>query len=646
MTRTPRSRGAQDRATEVITEDLVASVCRRLAASQPVRRALPGSGRVAIDRQLPFVVVYRQPLTASDKGTATFATSEASYVVAPGQKKLQPGVTRLVRAVAETMVAEFGAFLVLEIWAGPAIVVDGPVTTAGLRPKFRFVAQRGASRKSVVESFGSALDRVRFERRRSQVTATTSRRCAPPGMSPLLQPTAAAEIGCQVYGLEIAPIYQDPQSGEVFPRVLRLLRRSVTVALRRALYDFARHQTTHRPPHFHALGRRAVVKAVWDVDRNLAEISESFDFLLQVSPVNGAEAWNEFQRRGFDRTPSLQYRPLPEEPVVLKRRLFKAPVERIEDPALAMIFREKLEEIDRQITMLQDRNTGRFLLGSLQLFGGVEDDLLDLATEVLDRIPPRSREASEGGSLDATAFARRAEEEIACFRRHLPGIDAKVEVRSDVTGLMVSRGQLLVSSQSRIPLSRVEALIQHEVGTHVLTYHNGKAQRLRNLYTGLAGYDALQEGLAVLAEYLVGGLSRPRLRLLAGRVVAASHLIDGASFVETFRELDRTYGFSRRTAFVVTMRTYRGGGLTKDAVYLRGLRQILDYLEKGGRLRPLFVGKIGAQHIPIIRELQWRGVLGDPPLIPRYMESPEALERLEKVRAGVSVAELAQRRRK
>ncbi len=150
---------------------------------------------------------------------------------------------------------------------------------------------------------------------------------------------------------------------------------------------------------------------------------------------------------------------------------------------------------------------------------------------------------------------------------------------------MVSRGNLLVSSESRIPASRVEALIQHEVGTHVLTYHNGRAQPLRQLYTGLAGYDALQEGLAVLAEYLVGGLSRPRLRLLAARVVAAAHMIDGATFVETFRELDRTHGFSQRTAFVVTMRTYRGGGLTKDAVYLRGLRQILDYLGNGGRLR-------------------------------------------------------------
>ena len=72
----------------------------------------------------------------------------------------------------------------------------------------------------------------------------------------------------------------------------------------------------------------------------------------------------------------------------------------------------------------------------------------------------------------------------------------------------------------------------------------------------------------------------------------------------------------------------------------------MSYLAKGGRLEPLFVGKIGVQHIPIIRELRWRKVLHDPPLTPRYMESHEALERLSLVRDGLSIAELHKRRRR
>ena len=81
---------------------------------------------------------------------------------------------------------------------------------------------------------------------------------------------------------------------------------------------------------------------------------------------------------------------------------------------------------------------------------------------------------------------------------------------------MVSNGNLLIGRKAKIPASRVDALVQHEVGTHLLTYFNGRAQPFQMLYTGLAGYEEMQEGIAVLSEYLVDGLSVPRLRLLAG----------------------------------------------------------------------------------------------------------------------------------
>ena len=207
---------------------------------------------------------------------------------------------------------------------------------------------------------------------------------------------------------------------------------------------------------------------------------------------------------------------------------------------------------------------------------------------------------------------------------------------------MVSKGSMLVGQDSKIPLSRVDALLQHEVGTHVLTYYNGKAQPLRQLYSGLAGYEALQEGLAVLAEYLVGGLSRPRLRLLAARVLAARLMIDGATFVDCFRKLNRESGLAQHTAYTVTMRVFRAGGLSKDAIYLRGLNQLLEYLNDGGSLKPLFVGKIAADHVPVIEELMWRRVLCEAPLTPRYMDRPETGERLERVRRYESVLDLVE----
>ncbi len=130
----------------------------------------------------------------------------------------------------------------------------------------------------------------------------------------------------------------------------------------------------------------------------------------------------------------------------------------------------------------------------------------------------------------------------------------------------------------------------------------------------MPGYEQLQEGLAVFAEYLVGGLSFARLRTLAARVIAVRRLTNGHSFAEVFNELHKNYKFGARSTFNTVMRVFRGGGLTKDAVYLRGLVEVLKYIGGGGDIETLFVGKMGPEHVSIIRELQWREVLRPSPL--------------------------------
>lgn len=626
--------------------DFVDLICRRLRDSERVRRTLPLWGRVHIDRPLPFLCVYRRPTRRDSAGSERLVTSEASYVICSGSPRMHSRLSELVSSVSEILVGQFGACLVLEIWDAPPTVPEAPVTTAKLVPQFRLLATREASDESFTECLETALGRVKLGRCKAKVAVQSAGKSCPRSMRPLLDATVAAEMGCLLYGLEVSPIYRSAETGEVFPTVLRRFRRGLSLALRRSFYDFSREHTTHRPAHYHALGRSAVVKAVWEVDRLLAEASDQFDFLLQLTPVNTEQAWKAFRRSDYERKPVFHYRPLPAEPVVLKRKLYRAPVERIEDPALAQILREKVVEVDRQITMLQDRNTPKCLHESVQLFGGVEDELLELALEILEMIPPGSREPSSKRTLRAADVAGLARAEIEFLRGQYPEVNSTVEVRPDITGLIVSQGNLLIGSHLRVPEFRINALLQHEIGTHVLTFWNGRAQPFRQLYTGLAGYDDLQEGLAVLAEYLVGGLSRPRLRLLAARVLAVHFLVDGASFVDSYRALWGQYGFARRTAFGIAMRVYRGGGLTKDACYLRGLLKVLQYLAKGGGMECLFIGKIGVEHVPIVQELLWRGVLRAPPLTPRYMGEPRTEEKLKQLRQGMTLIELVERKSK
>lgn len=628
-----------------ITQGLIDAVCRRLAENKRVRRSLPERGRLHIDRQLPFLCVYRQPRDFEDAGTERLVAGEASYLVAPGSPRFRGAVTDLVRGVVQTLSAEFGAFLIIEIWAAPEGGKSNDAAEPSVLPQFVVHAPAAAALTPTVEALERRLRRVKILKQSVEVEVLRDDKGHPPGMRPLLSAADAEALGCSFVGVVVPPVYRKANSTTVFPMLARELRRHLTLALRRAYFDFSRTRTTSAPAHFHSMGRNAVVKAVWEVDQQLAEVSDQFDYLLQLTPVNARSAWRMFQRRGFQRVPEFHYPPLPVDPALLKRALYKTPIERVEDPALQSLFQQKQEELELKLTMLRDRDTPRFLHESLQLFGGVSSKLLDSAKDLLERLP-RGAERAKGPVLDATAFKDLVLAECEYYRQSSPEFKGSAKVTSNVSGLIVSRGKLLINSDLSLPSSRVAALLAHEVGTHLVTYYNGRAQPFRQLYSGLAGYEELQEGFAVLAEHLVGGLTSARMRQLAARVVAVQHRIDGASFVDTFRVLDRDYGFAQRTAYNITMRIYRGGGLTKDVVYLRGLQAILRYVQRGGDLGPLLVGKLAIEHIPIVEELQYRKVLDAVPTVPRYLRDAQALERLERLRGGTqSMADLVHKQK-
>ena len=373
------------------------------------------------------------------------------------------------------------------------------------------------------------------------------------------------------------------------------------------------------------------------IDARLTEIERSLNLLLSVTPVNAAEAWTDFERSDFGTAPTLRLRPLEFEPDLVRRDLYELEVENVTDPALHTLFRAKRDEIARQITALEDRDTSRFVYGSLQLYGSVAPPLATAAEELLEAIPPQ---APSSQTVTAGAFADAARAECDRYRAVYPEFPSHVEVRDDVSDLMVSFGRLLIPESAAFRADRVEPLLHHEVGTHVVTYQNGARQPLTLLTIGLPGYDETQEGLAVLAEYLTGGLDPRRLRVLAGRVVAVGLMLDGAGLPDIFESLRAEHRIPARTAWSIASRVVVGGGSVKDAIYLRGITRILDLLAEGSSLDVLFVGKLALDHIPLIQDLLDRGVLEAPWVRPRWMDVPGAHERLDRLRAGASVIDL------
>lgn len=628
------------KADELITEQFITSVCARLKENKTVRRKLPYGGRLYIDRKLPFLFLYRMPPEYEDCGTEKLVTGEASYLITSGHKLLRKGLSSLVLNITKTLSAEFGAFLLLEIWASREEDSEESEDPSLKKPVFNIVAHKNRSPYSEIQTLERELSKIVLYKKVAGVEVVQQMRITPHGFTQIISSAEAQAYQCYLIGLEIKPIYRNWETGQTYPLVIRRLHRQLSWAFKQALFEFVQTYTIQRPANYQALGRRATVKAVWEIDQKLAEISDTFDFLLQSTPVNADREWLELKRRHFDYTPVFHYRPVPVEPALLKRKLYNIPIERIEDPTLGLIFREKRRELDRQITMLIDRDNRKFLYGSLQLYGGVDNSLFGLANDILESLPPRTRDSTKKGYVKAEELAEMARNEIEFYKKSFPEITAMVCIREDVSGILVSRGNLLIGCKTKVPAMRVEALLHHEVGTHIVTYVNGNVQPFRLLHSGFAGYEELQEGLAVLAEYLVGGLNLSRIRLIAARVIAVKSMIDRASFVETFRLLNRVYGFEQRLAYSITMRVYRGGGLTKDAIYFRGFFKLLEYLKKNGSIKPLFVGKIALNHVPVIQELQSRHILKPLALIPRYMDFLQTEEKLKALSTGFSIPDL------
>jgi hypothetical protein len=142
------------------------------------------------------------------------------------------------------------------------------------------------------------------------------------------------------------------------------------------------------------------------------------------------------------------------------------------------------------------------------------------------------------------------------------------------------------------------------------------------LATGLPGYLATEEGLAVYWEERAGLLQSQLLYKYAARVIAA-HLALTSPFFEVFSQLVPFIG--EELAFKTTLRAKRGfidtsqpGAHIKDSIYLRGYLQVKAHLNQHPDDHAvLFVGKVGLKHIPLLRSLIDAGRCVMPNLLPQ-----------------------------
>ena len=578
-------------------------------------------GRIHIDRALPFIVLHRAGPEEKDSLARRVALTSPAYAVWSAPADDAAAIAALDVVLAKQR-KRFGHML--------AIIVDDlprPAATAEDAqelPAFR--AEIGASTdllsQGAARALGTAMESIEIDLRHCEVT-TRAEPQAPKSVVELV----ADQPGCALVSISLPRIYETHRGKGTYPQLFHDLSVATFDALLKAACVFMTEAGLDTPRHYRALGRSAFIDAAKSVDAKLDRICRSFDFLLSVSPINTTQAFDTFRADKWGKAPDFRYRPLTIDPAAAKRALYRIDLNAVEDPVLEALFSEKRQEIDQQLTMLEARNTPRFPFASLMLYEPVDTSLRETAEQILTAdlpCPPTSGETADCHAVESAARTM-----VARYGASDPAFEVNVELRDDIAaGMMVSGRNLYISTATSMPAHRVVPLLHHEVGVHLLTFVNGSKQGLALFKRGLAGYEGVQEGLGVFAEWAVGGLTRTRLRLLAGRVIAVDTMTDGADFIEVFGILRREYGFSSKTAYLITARVFRGGGLAKDAIYLRGFKTVLDMLAAGQMLDPFWFGKIDTRHLGIVNELAERGILHRPALVPEFLASAEVAARI------------------
>ncbi|WGF92016.1 flavohemoglobin expression-modulating QEGLA motif protein [Aequorivita marisscotiae] len=595
-----------------------------LADGKRTVKSLPHGGFLFLEHDVPFLLIYRK--RPDDKATLRLARTGASYLII-GEDNFDY-FSEFIRQLTAKMSARFGSFFLMEIYSGPTNSTEFVIRGPSHKLPVSLEVLRKALENIEGTTYGVKLNATIEQTKQRQQKSEDA----------LMSISEIKDCGGTLIGLEIPPVYR-AKNGEVYPLYFRQFQESVAVAIHQSVFEFLRVQTSSNLASYYALGKREIHKEVFKMDRELTAIENSYQFLLLVAPVNIQSIRSKFFESNFKDVEEYHYRLLPIDPDILKRRLYNLAIDQIDDPALSYLFQEKREELDQQLTMLKERGSKNFFYSSVRLYKGLEKTLSAEAELILQHIPEDISEENKE-ILDATAFAKMAKTEFEFFKQQDPNYQCKVHIRKDVNVMMVSNGELYLPADYTLTKKEAQALIQHEIGTHALTHYNGLQQSLSQLSVGFADYDPLQEGIAVLSEYLIGGLSANRLRMLAGRVVAGAALMDNAEFKEVFHLLYTTHNFSKERAFNITSRMFQGGGFLKDIIYLKGLVQLREYLINGGNLEFLLAGKFALKHVPMITDLTARGLLKPPKLKPRYLQNKDFKERINKLKQGVSLSKL------
>ncbi|MCA0931882.1 flavohemoglobin expression-modulating QEGLA motif protein [Lutimonas saemankumensis] len=338
------------------------------------------------------------------------------------------------------------------------------------------------------------------------------------------------------------------------------------------------------------------------IDAKIDELVRQIELLSYVNPINIEEQRKKFFASKYLTDPVFEYPEINFDKFKLHRELFTQPIERIEDANIRKLYEEIIYTYSGLIQCIETIGSGKkFYYNCLHCFGTPTEKDVENAKFILhfeEEDPKEKRFEQKFDAKQTEAFFREFSRPYD-FEYH---IDRSRKI-SAAAMVLNNIKTLVINDNHKFSEHELQVLGNHEIGVHMVTTMNGLLHPLKIFSHGFPGYEETQEGLAVFAEYMSNNLTVKRLKELAYRVIAVDSLAKGYDFSKTFRLLHNQFDLDRDSAFNITLRVHRGGGFTKDYLYLTGLKKVYDYYKSGQDLSLLLTGKVTLEYLPEIKLL-------------------------------------------
>ncbi len=348
-------------------------------------------------------------------------------------------------------------------------------------------------------------------------------------------------------------------------------------------------------------------KTLLDIDKRIDALVKQIELLSYVNPINIEEEKKQFYASKYLKEPVFKYPKINFDKFKLHRELFTMPLELIEDEDIRDFYETIIYTYSGLIQCIETIGNGKqFYYNSLHCFGTPTEQDVENAKFILhfDDEDKNSNAFLPKYSVDETeAFFRTFSKQydFSYSIKHSDKLSAIAMVLNNVKTLVLNTNHTYSENE-------IAVLTNHEIGVHMVTTMNGLLHPLKIFSHGFPNNEETQEGLAVFAEYMSNNLTVTRLKELAYRVIAVDSLAKGYSFSKTFRLLHNQYDLNREEAYYITVRAHRGGGFTKDYLYLTGLKKVYDYYHEKKDLSLLLTGKVTLEYADTIQSLIQKGL--------------------------------------